>query len=97
MFQYAQVDICYTTDGKEPTAQSHAYKGPFPLKKSATIKAAVFQHGKLAGKVSVLSYMVHKASGKPYTLSKEPGNTGVLNLMASRMDSWALQKPGTNG
>ena len=92
-----EFDICYTTDGKEPTAQSHAYKGPFPLKKSATIKAAVFQHGKLAGKVSVLSYMVHKASGKPYTLSKEPrkyrgiephGLTNGLVGSAKTWDKW---------
>lgn len=66
------LQIRFTTDGTEPTAQSRLYKEPFTLPQSAKIKAAAWSDTLMMGKVSTVNYFVHKASGKPYTLSKEP-------------------------
>lgn len=45
--------ICYSLDGSEPTSRSTAYKNPFVIRKSATIKAASFKDGKQLGKTSL--------------------------------------------
>ena len=37
--------IRYTTDGKDPTASSTLYRGPFTLKANATVKARAFGSG----------------------------------------------------
>lgn len=65
-------EIRYTTDGTEPGGSSARYRGPFELTKSATIRAAAFQRTKQAGATRTVQYMVHKASGKPYTMSHQP-------------------------
>ena len=65
-------EIRYTTDGSEPGGNSTRYRGPFEITKSVTIKAAAFQRTKQFGTTRTVQYMVHKASGKPYTLSHQP-------------------------
>ena len=65
--------IRFTTDGQEPTASSSLYTAPVAISKSTTVKAAVFAGGKPMGKILTAQYLVHKASGKPYTMSRTPG------------------------
>jgi len=45
----SDVEIRYTTNGKEPTAKATLYKQPIALKQSTTVKAATFQNGKQMG------------------------------------------------
>ena len=66
------LEIRYTTDGKEPSATSRVYAGPVGISKNTTVKAAVFQRDKQMGKVLTVEYLVHKASGKPYTMPRIP-------------------------
>lgn len=44
--------IYYTLDGSEPTTKSLLYEKSFVIRKSATIKAAVFKDGKMVSKTS---------------------------------------------
>ncbi|MDU0372847.1 glycoside hydrolase family 20 protein [Hymenobacter endophyticus] len=64
--------IRYTLDGSAPTASSPVYTQPFLVSSSAVIKAASFEDGKLAGKVSTRELLVHKAFATPVTLANEP-------------------------
>lgn len=47
-----QPEIYFTLDGSEPTTKSTLYKKPFDVRKSVTIKAAVFKNNQQAGKTS---------------------------------------------
>jgi len=40
---YADVNIYYTLDGTQPTTSSHLYSAPFPLDRTATVKARAFR------------------------------------------------------
>ena len=51
--------IRYTTNGKTPTASSKEYTKPLAIKKSTTVKAAVFVDGVMA-KVVTLKYTITK-------------------------------------
>jgi hexosaminidase len=62
------VKLYYTLDGTEPTTASQLYTRPFTLKKTATIKAASFADGKMAGKVSTKTFDAHKGLAKSVTL-----------------------------
>lgn len=64
--------VRYTTNGQAPTASSTVYTAPFAITKNTTVKAAAFVNGKPAGKTLSVSYLVHKASGKPYTQTRTP-------------------------
>ncbi len=66
------LQIRYTTDGREPSAQSRAYSAPFSISKSTTLKAAAFDREKQMGKVLKVEYLVHKGSGRPYTMPRVP-------------------------
>jgi hexosaminidase len=68
----ANVTIRYTLDGKEPSPNSPAYQTPFAIQKNTVLKFAAFDRAKPLGKVRAIEYLVHKASGKPYTLSRKP-------------------------
>ncbi len=57
------LDIRYTLDGAEPTAESTAYTAPFSLEETKTLKARAFKAGKPVGYVSSLEFPVHKAAG----------------------------------
>ncbi|GHB86912.1 glycoside hydrolase family 20 protein [Persicitalea jodogahamensis] len=62
-----QPEIRYTLDGSEPTARSSRYAGPFSVKESASIKAALYRDGAAIGPVAALPVDFHKAFGKPIT------------------------------
>ncbi len=64
--------VKYTRDGTEPTLTSSTRYGPIPLTKTTTIKAVAVLDGKIVGKLLTVTYYVHKASGKTYTMSKQP-------------------------
>ncbi len=64
--------IKYTLDGSDPKPTSSGVYSPIPLTKSTTVKAAALVDGKFPGRVLTVRYLVHKALGKPYTLSTWP-------------------------
>ena len=61
------VEIRYTTDGKEPAQDSKLYKKPFDLKKATVVKAATFRAGKQEGKTLTLNVTFNKATGREVT------------------------------
>ncbi len=67
-----EVKIRYTTNGETPTAGSANFAEPFSITKNTTVKAAAFANGKPLGKTLTVQYLVHKASGKAYTLAPAP-------------------------
>lgn len=66
------LQIRYTTDGSEPSKASNIFDGPFPISQNTTLRAAVFDNGKQKGKVRTVTFLIHKASGKPYFLPRIP-------------------------
>jgi hexosaminidase len=64
--------IHYTTDDSEPSVSTALYTKPFGITQSTIVKAATFQGSKKWSNTYSVFYQVHKASGKPYTLSKQP-------------------------
>ena len=65
---YNDRPIYYTLDGSEPTASSTLYKGPFPLERSATIKAIAYnEYGE--GVVSEQYLLSHLGMGAKITLN----------------------------
>jgi hexosaminidase len=73
--------IVYTLDGSAPTPSSTSYTGPFTLAKSAVVKAAAFENGKLMGKVTSREVMAHKAFVVPVKLAHAP-NKNYLGIGA---------------
>lgn len=64
------MQIRYTLDGSDPTPASGLYTQPFQLPKTALVKAAIFNKGKIAGNINYRNIMVNKASGKPVNILK---------------------------
>ncbi|MDC1106680.1 family 20 glycosylhydrolase [Prolixibacteraceae bacterium] len=54
-------EIHYTLDGTTPTVQSPLYKKPIALDETKTIKAGIFNDGKLLGDIIEDQFNVHKA------------------------------------
>ncbi|MBN1560032.1 family 20 glycosylhydrolase [candidate division KSB1 bacterium] len=59
--------IFYTTDGTQPGPHAARYVDRFPLKKTTTIKAGIFQDGLVKGPLAEKTVTVHKALGKNIT------------------------------
>lgn len=66
------IQIKYTLDGNEPKLTSAGYYSPIHLQKTSTIKAIPVLDGKVVGKTLTITYYVHKAAGKTYTMTKQP-------------------------
>lgn len=63
-------NIYYTLDGSEPTASSTIYEGPFPLERSATIKAVCYnKYGE--GVISEQYLLSHLGMGAKITLNTQ--------------------------
>lgn len=62
--QQDNATIYYTTDGSLPTVNSKHYQGPFEVRGSQVVTAAVFAKGDLKGKPVTLPIDFHKAIGK---------------------------------
>jgi hexosaminidase len=77
--------IRYTLDGTAPTLAATAYTGPFALTSSAVVKAASFDNGQPAGKLTTTEVQAHKAFATPTMLVNEPHKkyhgTGPLTLV----------------
>ena len=58
------IPIRYTKDGSEPGPESTIFNHSFPLEKSSTIKAGIFEKAAPLGKISSKSVLVHKALAK---------------------------------
>jgi hexosaminidase len=67
--------IVYTLDGSAPTAAAQVYTKPFSVPKSAVIKAASFENGKMMGKVTTKQLTTHKAFAVPVVLANEPNKS----------------------
>jgi hexosaminidase len=88
------VQIRYTTDGTEPKAQSTLYAAPFGLTKKTTLKAAAFRDGTVVGKTLSIDYLIHKATGKSYAMSRTPERynggeaTALTNGLTGGLKTW---------
>ena len=65
-----KMEIRYTLDGSDPNSNSSLYFKPFELLTSTSVKAALFDKGKIAGSNNQREVIVSKASGKPVTIIK---------------------------
>ena len=75
----AGLQTYYTLDGSAPTPASTAYTGPFALTNSATIKAASFENGQPAGKMTATEVQAHKAFAVPTKLAATPNKNYRAN------------------
>lgn len=88
------VEIRYTLDGNEPTAESALYAGTLSVDKTLTMKCATFAGGKRMGKTLALPVVWNKATAKPvlnavsneYVLTN--GLRGSLKYTDSEWCSW---------
>jgi hypothetical protein len=51
-----ELEVRYTLDGKDPSAQSSLYEEPFSLNRDAVVKAASFRSGKQVGDVASATF-----------------------------------------
>jgi hexosaminidase len=58
-------DIRYTLNGRDPKLSSTAYRTPVRLKKTAVLKAAAFEAGRLMSRVTETPFFAHKALAVP--------------------------------
>ncbi|RPI00539.1 MAG: beta-N-acetylhexosaminidase [Calditrichaeota bacterium] len=76
--------IFYTIDGTEPTSNSIAYQGRFPLQNTTTIRAGIFQQDVLKGRVAAKTVTLHQGLGKmisylqPFSLRYPGGGDPAL-------------------
>jgi hexosaminidase len=61
--------IRFSLDGTDPTAQSPAYDQPLLIEKTSTVRAATFNNGSMASKVSEQKVFFHKGMLKPVALA----------------------------
>lgn len=69
-----EIEIRYTLDGAEPTAESTLYTKSFVYLKDKEVKAAPFKNGEMAGIVSNGYFVVHKAVGKSIEMLTQPSD-----------------------
>jgi hexosaminidase len=75
----AGLQTFYTLDGSAPTPAATAYAGPFALTNSATVKAASFENGQPAGKMTTTEVQAHKAFAVPTKLATTPNKNYRAN------------------
>ncbi|MDD3737333.1 MAG: glycoside hydrolase family 20 protein [Bacteroidales bacterium] len=57
-------EIRYTTDGTDPQADSPRYRKALKMDESATVRAAIFDNGKMIGSISQKKISINKATGR---------------------------------
>lgn len=86
--------IRYTTNGKDPSPKAKMYSAPVSISETTTVKAAVFQGDQQMGSTRTVEYLVHKASGKAYKMTKTPEKytggdaSGLTNGVSGALKSW---------
>ncbi len=86
--------IKYTMNGKDPSGKAKMYAAPLSITENTTIKAAVFQEDKQIGNIRTVEYLVHKASGKSYKMTKTPDKYnggdqfGLTNGVTGAIKTW---------
>ena len=89
--------IYYTLDGSDPTTRSHLYTGPFEIDRTTTIKAGLFENGKLKRKVSQKTLYFNKASGKKVFLKYPPSKRYQGNGPVTLVDGLTGSKNHRDG
>jgi hexosaminidase len=64
-------EIRYTTNGNDPNASSKLYTGPFEIKETTTVKAAVLEEGEMMSKPLARKFFIHKAIASPSEMKYE--------------------------
>ncbi|MGL4292342.1 MAG: glycoside hydrolase family 20 protein [Bacteroidales bacterium] len=72
------VEIRYTEDGSEPTAQSALYGETLMIQETKTIRAATFRNGERMGEILTLPLSWNKAIGKKVTSTPQADRLYVL-------------------
>lgn len=72
------VEIRYTVDGSEPTAESTLYKSKWVTVESVTVKSATFKDGKQMGQTLTLPILWHKATAAN-VIGVNPGEAVITN------------------
>ncbi|MDF1546391.1 MAG: family 20 glycosylhydrolase [Bacteroidales bacterium] len=90
-------EIRYTLDGSEPNANSPEYKEPFTVSGLSTIKAALFEEGKVLGKVSERIIGMHKGLGKTVRYSVPFSNKYTANGESALVDGLTGSKSFNDG
>ena len=67
--EFPDSEIRYSLGDASLTAEASAYTGALTLKNTSTIKAGVFEEGRIVGDTLVKTFNFHKAVGKPVTYS----------------------------
>ena len=70
--QHGGVDIRWTDDGSEPTADSRLYTAPLRITETATLRAAAFRGDERLGRVGTRRIDLHLAIGADIDLLVEP-------------------------
>ncbi len=84
LFSELPGQICYTTNGSEPSEASTLFQGPFTIEKTTTVKAATFDGKRKIGQTISNRYFFDKGFGADISLKNEPekqyssGGKGVL-------------------
>ncbi|MHC1708547.1 MAG: beta-N-acetylhexosaminidase [Bacteroidales bacterium] len=101
---WKDIDIRYSLDGSEPGIKSEAYSKPFPIFKSAIVKASVYKGKEKKGRINEKQIKVHKAFGKKVQLlqaysEKYPGqgNYTVTDGLKGSVSFRAGEWQGYNG
>lgn len=68
----AASEIYYTLDGSDPSLKSQHFTVPFSISQSVVVRAAAFEGNQRVGNIFNQPIILHKASGKPYILSRTP-------------------------
>jgi hexosaminidase len=89
--------ITYTLDGTAPSPTSTAYNGPFTLATSAVVKAASFENGQPAGKVTTTDLVAHKALAAPTRLASAPNKNYLAQGPLSLVDGLKGSLSHTDG
>lgn len=87
----AQGEVRYTLDGSEPDAASAVYTGPITLERTAVLRAACFEEGKLPSGVVSASYIINENHTLPVmSVAAEPsqlfGGKGIYTRSLAHVE-----------